>query len=78
MDETKTKANLNETLENHYRQMSRSDFRQAHLEDLRDCPICGTELEFTSVTHFVSLRVQEEAHCPNCQIRTRSEEHCLQ
>ena len=78
MDEAKTKANLNAPLEMHYRQMSREDFVQAHLEDLHSCPICGTELDFTHVTHFVTLKVREEAHCPNCQIQTRSEEHSLQ
>jgi transcription elongation factor Elf1 len=48
------------------------------LENYQNCPLCGTELLFTHVTHFVKGQATEEAHCPSCAIRVRHAEHTLQ
>jgi hypothetical protein len=54
------------------------DARAKFLDDQHNCPLCGTELLQTHVTHFANQAVQEEAHCEKCKIRVRSNEHQLQ
>jgi len=54
------------------------DHRQNLIEYYNNCSICGTELEFTHVTHFTHFDVEEEGHCPSCQIRMKKESHKLQ
>ena len=52
----------------------REQFLDAHL----NCPLCGSELLLTHVTHFANHKTNEEAHCDACQVRIRAEEHILQ
>jgi hypothetical protein len=55
--------------------MSNAD---AFLDEYNHCPLCGTELLYAHVTHFVNNRVHEEAHCEKCNVRTKSNLHSLQ
>lgn len=48
------------------------------LMEYNSCVLCGTELEFTHVTHFIKNEVQETAYCPLCDIQNRQETHKLQ
>lgn len=52
--------------------------REQFVEDYNHCPLCGTELLYTHVTDFSYLKVNEEAHCEACNIRTKKDEHVLQ
>ena len=52
--------------------------REEFLEDYLHCPLCGDELLYTHVTHFVHGNVSEEAHCNSCKIKTKSNHHPLQ
>lgn len=48
------------------------------LDNYKHCPLCSSELVYTHVTNFINERVQEEAFCMACNIRTKSGEHGLQ
>lgn len=52
--------------------------QEIFLEDYHNCPLCGSELLFTHVTHFLDQQVKEEAACCGCNIKIRSEQHGLQ
>lgn len=52
--------------------------QEAFLEDYNSCPLCGSELMFTHVTHFIEQTVNEEAHCDGCNIKVKSNQHGLQ
>jgi DNA-directed RNA polymerase subunit RPC12/RpoP len=52
--------------------------RDQFIEDYSYCALCGDELIYTHNTHFVNLQVEEEAHCPSCNIRTKTAQHKLQ
>ncbi len=54
------------------------DWRTAFLDEHHSCPLCGSELLLTNVTHFVDQKVREEAFCESCNIRTRHADHSLQ
>jgi hypothetical protein len=51
---------------------------EAFLEDYSHCSLCGEELVFTHVTHFLYGQVDEEAECPSCQVRMKKQSHSLQ
>jgi transcription elongation factor Elf1 len=48
------------------------------LDEHHNCPLCGTEMLVTHVTHFIELNVKEEAHCEACKIKVRELDHLLQ
>ena len=48
------------------------------LEDYHTCCLCGSSLDFTHVTHFVTQEVTEEAFCTSCNIRSKEDVHRLQ
>ncbi len=48
-----------------------------YLDDYNHCPLCGNELTYTHVTHFVRAQVAEDAHCDTCHVRTKSNVHGL-
>lgn len=52
--------------------------KEQFLDDYLNCPLCGSELLYTHVTHFVNQNVAEEAHCEECKIRTKANTHTLQ
>lgn len=52
--------------------------REQFLEEHAQCPLCGSDLLITQVTHFIKQSVTEEAHCEHCKVRTRKENHRLQ
>lgn len=54
------------------------DYKQMMLDMHNTCSLCGGELEFVHVTHFTHLEVEEESHCPSCNVRTKKEIHKLQ
>ena len=54
------------------------DHRQYMIEYFNNCSLCGSDLEFTHVTHFTYLEVAEEGHCPSCSVRMKKENHRLQ
>ncbi len=53
------------------------DWQAAFLDDHHNCPLCGSELLLTNVTHFVNQEVREEASCESCHIRVRQATHRL-
>lgn len=52
--------------------------REQFLYEYHTCCLCGSELTFTHVTHFVNQEVTEEAYCYTCNIRTKKEAYRLQ
>ncbi len=52
--------------------------RQAFKEAVNNCPICNHPLEFKHEIDFLNNQMQEESHCPQCQIEIRNESHSLQ
>ncbi len=69
---------LNTPISVHLHNLTRQDFREQFIEDHFHCCLCGSELEFTHVSHFVRNEVKEEASCACCQIKTRTQQHTLQ
>ena len=45
--------------------------------DQHHCPLCGSKLEIKASVDWEYGEVQEEAHCPSCQVRTRTVVHSL-
>lgn len=58
--------------------ISASNSAEDFIEDYNHCPLCGTELIYTHITHFLNNRVNEEAHCEKCNIKTKNNQHSLQ
>lgn len=52
--------------------------RELFLDNQNNCPLCGSELTQSHVTHFIELVVQEEAQCDSCKVQVRKEAHTLQ
>lgn len=48
------------------------------IEQFTSCCLCGGPLEFNHSTNYVHLVVREEAACPACGVRTKTETHRLQ
>lgn len=69
---------LNAPIGVHFHKLTVQDYREQFIEDYNQCCICGTNLDFTHVAHFVNNEVKEEAYCSCCNIRTRSLVHSLQ
>lgn len=42
-----------------------------------NCILCGTVLELRHVPDSVTSSIKEEAHCPQCEVRTRAKIHTL-
>lgn len=53
---------------NHHR-----EFVNAH----NNCVLCGTVLELRHIREEDNKSVKEEAHCPQCELRTRAKTHTL-
>lgn len=75
---TNESLEIEATVEAMLHNLSPIDHKQNLIEYYNNCSICGTELEFTHVTHFTHFEVEEEAHCPSCKIRMKKESHGLQ
>lgn len=54
-----------------------SDKHQEFVQNHSQCVLCGTVLELQHVVDSVSAQIKEEAHCPECEIRTRAKIHSL-
>jgi DNA-directed RNA polymerase subunit RPC12/RpoP len=57
---------------------SPANSQEQFLLDYYTCCLCGGELEFTHITHFVDQEVLEETRCPSCNVKTKKETHRLQ
>ncbi len=42
-----------------------------------NCILCGTVLELKHISDRQILEVQEEAFCPQCEVKTRNRKHTL-
>ena len=54
------------------------DWIQETVEEHLNCMLCGTTLEFKHTVNHIEQHVHEEAHCPGCNIRNRTQAHTLQ
>ncbi len=52
--------------------------QEIFVEEYNSCPLCGSELSFTHVTHFIDQYVNEEASCDGCNIKVKNASHRLQ
>jgi len=48
------------------------------LNSINNCCLCGTDLIFDHKTDHINLTVKEEANCPACGIRTKSQYYSIQ
>lgn len=48
------------------------------LMDYTTCCLCGTELMFTHVTHFVNNSVEEKTCCESCGVKHVAKTYALQ
>lgn len=56
----------------------RIDHRERFMDEQYNCPLCGSSMLITHVTHFVEMRVREQAECESCRIKVRDLKHQLQ
>jgi len=42
-----------------------------------NCILCGTVLELRHIADRQTNEIKEEAHCPQCEVRTRAKTHAL-
>jgi hypothetical protein len=49
------------------------DFLNAH----NNCTLCGTTLELQHIRVEFDLEIKEEAHCRQCELRTRAKIYAL-
>ena len=49
------------------------EFIMAH----NNCILCGTALELRHIRSAQELEIKEEAHCPECKMRTRARSYIL-
>ena len=42
------------------------------VDSVCNCPLCGTGLKMLHEYDYLNGLVKEEAHCPACQIKTRT------
>ena len=59
-----------------YYEKADSKTQQAYLKIQCNCVLCNTTLEIKFETISV-VEVKEEAHCPQCEIRTRAKIHVI-
>ncbi|MGE0763020.1 MAG: hypothetical protein AB7N80_07060 [Bdellovibrionales bacterium] len=69
---------LNSTFSAQLQSMTPADWREQAVSDYLNCVLCGNEFKFVHATDFGSLVVEEEAHCPHCQIRGNKNSYILQ
>lgn len=53
------------------------NYLRRYLDEQACCAMCETELEIRHEINVKDLRVKEEAHCPSCGIRVRSNHHLM-
>ena len=58
--------------------VTKQDWMRESIEEHLNCGLCGTEIEFTRRTDFITHVVAEDAHCPGCRARRRQTLHNLQ
>lgn len=42
-----------------------------------NCILCGTVLELRHIADEQAISIKEEAHCPECDVRTRAKTYSL-
>lgn len=58
--------------------LSARDWMSESIDEHLNCVLCGTSLEFYHKVDHIEQKVQEEAHCPHCNVRNREAAHSLQ
>ena len=48
------------------------------IEKQNNCTLCGTQLDLNIEPYYHERLAREEAHCPNCNIKTRIKNYPLQ
>lgn len=48
------------------------------VEAYNKCCLCGSDLEFSYATDYMSLKVTEQATCKGCGVRNRTHDFILQ
>ncbi len=51
--------------------------QKAFVEDHSHCTLCGTTLELQHVLRPEKPEIEEKAHCPKCDLRTRTREYTI-
>ncbi|MGZ3723396.1 MAG: hypothetical protein ACXVA9_10725 [Bdellovibrionales bacterium] len=62
----------------HWPKIEKRAWLEESIQDHLQCVLCGTDLMFKHKTDFVTQIVNEDAHCPHCNIRNRQSTHSLQ
>lgn len=77
MDDSNNKVEDNKIVAQ-FRIVDTPTAQEAFIEEYNSCPLCGAELSFTHVTHFIDQVVAEEASCDGCHIKVKNNSHRLQ
>ena len=59
-------------------QLNDSDEISYKVEDINNCALCATPLNFRHEFDYLNLTVQENAHCPACRIQLKTRTFTLQ
>lgn len=70
------KRSLDSKQVNYFEQIN-SDHHRDFVNAHNNCVLCGTVLELSHIPLADSPQIKEEAHCPECEMRTRAKIHTL-
>lgn len=60
-----------------YFENNKKDIYQDYIKSQNNCVLCGTVLEIRHLVDSDKNHVREEAHCSECEVRTRNKTHTL-
>lgn len=61
----------------HYFESNGKEIYQDYIKSQNNCVLCGTVLEIRHLVDSEKKSIQEEAHCTECEVRTRNRTHTL-
>lgn len=67
-----------ETVQDQLKKMTQADWTEQSVQEYLNCVLCGSEYTFYHKTDFTFMTVDEEAHCPLCNVRGSKHQHLLQ
>lgn len=60
-----------------YFESQSKEIYQEYIKSQNHCVLCGTVLEIRHLVDLEKNNVKEEAHCSECEVRTRNKTHTL-
>lgn len=57
---------------------SLEEIKEIQMQNLEQCNLCGTDLQYTHDIDYILQKVVEQPHCPGCGIKPKKNTHVLQ